>query len=404
VIYRADWVLPIAGPPLAGGWVAVEDGRVTGVGGPPAPSGAVDLRRMALLPALVNAHTHLELSHLHHAVPPAARMVDWVRDLLAVRRAWPDPDAPAVIDAARAAITASLAAGTGLVGEVSNTLATVPLLAEAGMPAQVFHELLGFGAPDAAALAAAARARLADVAPGPGTLVRLSLAPHAPYSVSPALFAALATDLEVHGGRSTVHLAESPEEVEFLARGTGPWRTLLEDLGAWNDAWRPPGVSPVAYLADLGALDGRVAAVHATQCTGGDLDRLRALGVPVVACPRSNQHVGVGVPPLEAFYAMGVTVALGTDSLASVETLSVFDELAEARRLAPRVPAGRLLESATVNGARALGFADVLGTLETGRLARLIAVRVPEGAADVEEYLVSGVGPSAIEWLEAATA
>jgi cytosine/adenosine deaminase-related metal-dependent hydrolase len=101
---------------------------------------------------------------------------------------------------------------------------------------------------------------------------------------------------------------------------------------------------------------------------------------------------------------MDVTVALGTDSLASVDTLSVFDELAEARRLAPRVPARRLIESATVHGARALGFTDLLGTLEPGRMARLIAVRLPEAVGDVEEYLVSGVDPDAIEWLEAATA
>ena len=156
--------------------------------------------------------------------------------------------------------------------------------------------------------------------------------------------------------------------------------------------------------AERGFLDGRVAVVHATQCTGDDLDRLRALGACVIACPRSNRHVGVGAPPLEAFYAMKVVVALGTDSLASVDTLSVFDELAEARRLAPRVPARQLLESATLAGARALGFADLLGTLEPGRLARVIAVRLPEGVADVEEYLVSGVDPASIEWLEAATA
>jgi cytosine/adenosine deaminase-related metal-dependent hydrolase len=404
VIYRADWVLPVAGPPLAGGWVAVEDGRIAAVGGPPAPDGAVDLRRVAVLPALVNAHTHLELSHLHRRVPPATRLVDWVRGLLTARRSEPDPGAPAVVDAARAAITASLAAGTGLVGEVTNTLLAVPLLAEAGLPARVFHELIGFGAADAAALAGAARARLEAAAPSGDVPVRLSLAPHAPYSVSPALFAAIAADLDAHGGRSTVHLAESPEELEFLARGTGPWRDLLEELGAWTDAWRPPAISPVGYLADLGFLEGRVAAVHATQCTGEDLDRLRALGACVVACPRSNQHVGVGVPPLEAFYAMDVTVALGTDSLASVDTLSVFDELAEARRLAPRVPARRLIESATVHGARALGFTDLLGTLEPGRMARLIAVRLPEAVGDVEEYLVSGVDPDAIEWLEAATA
>ena len=121
------------------------------------------------------------------------------------------------------------------------------------------------------------------------------------------------------------------------------------------------------YLADLGFLDSRVLAVHGVQFDGDDLARLRALGTTVVSCPRSNRYVGVGAPPLEAFYAMDVNVAFGTDSLASVADLNMFAELAEARRLAPRVPARTLLESATACGARALGFGDEFGTIEAGK-------------------------------------
>jgi 5-methylthioadenosine/S-adenosylhomocysteine deaminase len=110
--------------------------------------------------------------------------------------------------------------------------------------------------------------------------------------------------------------------------------------------------------------------------------------------------VGVGSPPLDAFYASGVSVAFGTDSLASAPDLNLFSELAEARRVAPRVPAARLLESATLSGARALGFGDDLGSIEAGKRAALIAVRVPEAVSDVEEYLVSGIDPGAVAWLD----
>ena len=100
---------------------------------------------------------------------------------------------------------------------------------------------------------------------------------------------------------------------------------------------------------------------------------------------------------------MDVNVAFGTDSLASVADLNLFSELTEARRIAPRVPARRLLESATLIGARALGFGDDFGSIDVGKRAALIAVRIPAGVDDVEEYLVGGIEPDAITWLDAAT-
>jgi cytosine/adenosine deaminase-related metal-dependent hydrolase len=99
---------------------------------------------------------------------------------------------------------------------------------------------------------------------------------------------------------------------------------------------------------------------------------------------------------------MDVKIAFGTDSLASVSDLNMFAELARARQLAPRVPARALLESATRCGAAALGFDDEFGTIEAGKRGALIAVRVPDNVEDVEEYLVSGVGPAAVSWLDAA--
>jgi len=158
----------------------------------------------------------------------------------------------------------------------------------------------------------------------------------------------------------------------------------------------------VAYLSDLAFLDRSVLVVHGVQFEGEDLSTLAALGLTIVSCPRSNEYVGVGAPPLEAFYAMDVDVAFGTDSLASAPDLNVFAELAEARRLAPRVPARRLLESATCIGARALGFENELGTIEPHKRASLIVVRLPDAVTDVEEYLVSGISPEAISWLNRA--
>ena len=118
-----------------------------------------------------------------------------------------------------------------------------------------------------------------------------------------------------------------------------------------------------------------------------------------MTCPRSNMWTGAGTPPIERFYASGVRVAIGTDSLASVVDLNLFAELAAVRRLAPGVPAARILESATLQGADALGFAADYGSIEPGKRADLIAVRIPRGLEDVEEYLLRGIEPDAIQWL-----
>jgi len=395
-VYTAEWVLPMTGEPMHRASISIENGRIAAVGRDGA--GATDLGRVAIMPALVNAHTHLELSYLRGRVPPTAKFLDWIRTIMATRRQYPDAADPHIVEAARAAIAEAHASGTGLLGDISNTLVTAPLLRDASMPAHIFYELLRFNASEAESMTREARAK-ADAAVYPGGDVRVSLAPHAPYSVSPALFTAIRADLDAHSGQMTsVHLGESPEEMEFIRRGSGPWRDLLEELGVWTDAWEAPGTSPVAYLEQLGFLDRRVLAVHGVQFDGDDLDRLRARDMTIVSCPRSNQHVGVGAPPLEAFYAMDVNVAFGTDSLASAPDLNLFSELAEARRLAPRVPARALLESATCQGAAALGF-DEFGTIEPGKRAQLIAVRTPAGVDDVEEYLVGGIEPAAVRWL-----
>ena len=409
VLHRAAWVLPIAAPPIRDGWVLVDGGRIVAIGGADdrVPSGvtvdevdSATSETRAILPGLVNAHTHLELSYLHGRIGSTTQFVDWVRAILSARRENSDPDDPAIVGAAARAIDDARAAGTALFGDISNTLMTVPLLRERGTPAQVFYELTGFTESAPEARVAEARARADAVASGD---VRVSLAPHAPYSVSAALFRAIRADLDAHPGAvASVHLGEPPDEIELLRRGTGPLRSVLEELGRWPANWRPPGVGPVEYLGVLSVLDSRLLVVHGVQFDRDDLARLRARRVPIVACPRSNLGVGVGSPPLQSFYDMKLDVAIGTDSLASAPDLNVFAELREARRIAPRVAARQLLASATLVGARVLGFQRELGSIEAGKRAALLSVRIPNPATDVEEYLVSGrVSVSDIRWLDA---
>jgi len=389
--YRAAWVLPISSPPIRDGVVSVERDLIVGVNDS-ADGEVTDLGSVAILPGLVNAHTHLELSWMRGQVPPGGSMPAWASKLMALRRSVshepPEPIVEAIREARRS--------GTCLVGDVTNTFATYEPLLDSELSAALFRELLGFSAPDPQVIVRAAEEQIAALTPV--AWLRPSIVPHAPYSVSPALLRAIA---EATRGRPlSVHLGESQQEVEFLRGGTGEWRTLLESLGVWNPEWTAPGCGPVDYLDRLGMVDEHLIAVHGVHFTDEDLARLAAARATVVACPRSNRWTGAGTPPLDRFYASGLRVAIGTDSLASVEDLNLFAEMAAVRRLAPSVPARRILASATLAGAEALGFAPELGSIEPGKRAQLMAVTVPAGVADVEEYLLTGIEPAAVRWLD----
>jgi aminodeoxyfutalosine deaminase len=414
--YRASWVLPISRPPIQDGWVAVDGGRIVACGGgasgrdgDPARSGGrsplaagdstqdVDLGSVAILPGLVNAHTHLELSYLHGQIPRCPAFVTWIRAVMSARRERLDANGPDIFEPLGGAIREAVSCGTAVVGDVTNTLITVAPLMSSPLAAVVFYELIGFNVSDPEGLVDRARTRIGACS---GDRVRVRLAAHAPYSVGPRLFRAIrnavARDALVP---SSLHLAESAEEVEFVRAGTGPWRALLEEVGAWDDGWVGAGASPLQYVDGIGVIDAQLMVVHGVHLTGADLQTLARRGATLVTCPRSNDHTGAGIPPVRAFYEAGVPVAVGTDSLASVPDLNVMAELAALRALAPEIPARTLLDSATREGARALGFAGEYGTIEPGKRARLLAVSVPAGI-DVEEYLVSGIPPDQMSWVQ----
>jgi cytosine/adenosine deaminase-related metal-dependent hydrolase len=329
---------------------------------------------------------------MRNRIPPGDSMPAWASRLMALRfDQGTDPPGPIA-----EAIREVRAAGTALVGDVTNTLAPYDLLADSALGGAIFKEILGFSAASPEQMVEKTRAELDALTPI--ARLRPSIVPHAPYSVSPALFRAIG---RAAGDRPlSVHVGESADEMQFLRDGTGAWRELLGRLGAWNDEWRPPGCGPVEYLDRLGLVNARLLAVHGTRLDDGELAVLAAAGATLVTCPRSNRWTGAGTPSIGRFYESGVRLAVGTDSLASVEDLNLFLELAEMRRLAPDVPARRLLESATIAGAAALGFAGEFGSIEAGKRADLIAVRVPRAVEDVEEYLVSGLQPDVIRWLE----
>jgi cytosine/adenosine deaminase-related metal-dependent hydrolase len=404
-VVSARWVIPIERPPIAEGAVAVaEDGTIAAVGT------RAEVRATyadapeehalgALLPGLVNAHAHLELSALADTVPGGRGLVAWAGATMAAGRALP---LPARRDAAAEAAAAAVRLGTAAIGDVGNTLAAAPGIGRAGLRGVLFHELLG--SRDAAtgdALADAAREKAsADEGGGWPADLRWTRAPHAPYSASPDLLRRIFTATAAEGHPTSVHVAEDADELALLRDGTGRWPAVLEAMGV-DPATRVSGKSPVATLADLGAFDAPAPPllVHMVHADDADRRLARRAGATVVLCPRSNLHIGGRLPDVPALLVDGVPLALGTDSLASTPDLSLWGELATLAAHVPGVPAARWLDAATRGGAHALAL-PACGTLAPGQRPGILDVLVDDAAAPLES-LVRDPTPS-LRWVARA--
>ena len=382
MLFRAGWVVPVDRPPLRDAAVVVEDARVRWVGpAAEAPAGeARDLGPGVLLPGLVNAHCHLELSHLAGRLAGAAGFVEWVDRLVAVR----GEDAPSVVRAqAAAGIDELERTGTVALGDVSNALAHLDLLARSTLRARVFFELIGWDPQAAAAVIEGARARLDAVEPAPRLTV--SLAAHAPHSVSAALLRAMAEA----GGVSALHLAESPHERRFLHGRDEDWRGFLARRGLGHVGFVPPHLSPVGYMDRLGVLRPGLVAAHGVQVDDADCALLAARGVFVVLCPRSNRALDVGLAPVPELRAAGVRLAIGTDSLASVPSLDLWEDVLALHRAFPSLEPEWLVRTAAQGGAEALGFHD-LGRIAPGAAAAFAFAEGPASLSDPLAFLLSG--------------
>jgi aminodeoxyfutalosine deaminase len=399
IVYTARHVLPVASPPLGDGAVAVQGGRIVAVGRrgevlKAAGDGAeiTDLGDSVLVPGLVNAHVHLDLSWMRDDPPPGGSYVAWFRDRL--ERVEQASEATRMESAAMA-VTEMVARGTVAVGDVAGVPWTAAILARSPLHAVVFLELTGFRSEDAERLLDRTASSLdsiesdADVKAARGR-VGVVLSPHSAHTVSAALLKALAGRAAASGEILSIHLAETPDEAAMLLDGSGPFPDLLRARGGWDETWHASGHSPVEYLDRLGVLAPRTLAIHCIHLGQQDHSKLQARGVTVVTCPRSNLRLGVGKTPVPKLLSAGIPVALGTDSLASVSDLDLFSEMAGLRREHPGLSPAAVLRMATLNGARALNFEKTLGTLEKGKLAALVAVALADPGDDPLETVTSG--------------
>jgi cytosine/adenosine deaminase-related metal-dependent hydrolase len=382
----ARWVLPVCDAPIRDGAVLVgDDGRIAAVGpdaAVPRP-GSADTRDLAdavLLPGLVNTHAHLELTALRGLVTdrPFPR---WVAAVRRLKDALPAGDFEA---AARWGVLEGFAAGITATGDTGSTGAAARAMAVLGARGIACQEVFGPDPGQCQASLAGLRAALAALAPLASARLAIGISPHAPYTVSTALLAATAALAAAEGYPVAMHVAESEEESRFVTDGEGPFADHLRGRGIAVVARE---TSPVGWALDGGLGPLRPLLIHCVHLDDEDRHRIAAAPASVAHCPWSNTALGTGRADLRALRAAGVTVGLGTDSVAAGRDLDLFTE---ARLASDGLP----MEARAVLGLITSDAAAALGLRGTGRLA-------PGAWGDATAVRLPGLADTAAEGIEA---
>jgi cytosine/adenosine deaminase-related metal-dependent hydrolase len=393
-VISADWVLPVAGPPIRDGAVAIEDGRIAAVG-PAAELGAgTRYEEAAIVPGFVNAHSHLEYA-AYAGFGDGLPFVPWILEHIQRkdRIGWDETLAIARLGAAEC-----LASGVTTVGDASHRGAAARACAELGLRATVYLEVFGQTPEEALARFETTRERAGDAF---SERVRLGVSPHTPFNISTEIYAAC-TEL---GLPMATHFSESEAEVQWLTSGTG---MLAQFAQAGFNLVRPTGTTGIRRLADARLLGPHLTAAHCVHVDDDDIALLARHDVAVAHCPRSNALLGCGIAPLSELRRVGVRVGLGTDSPNSATSFDMFDELRAAvfaarvrTRQADALSATDALELATLGSARALGLADEVGSVEPGKRADVAVVSLAGSAyvpwEDPAAAVVFGGSPDRVQ-------
>lgn len=347
------------------------------------------------MPGLINAHSHIELAPLKWRLSPTGSFMGWVRNLIEARSRIESHEWIPAIEESIDSLFQDGVIGVGDVGNldfindiVSDFRRTWPFR---GI---FFREMINPTAdagsiPDIGGLPAMSETKKSGNISGRNGF-GFTVSAHAPYSVSPWLLQEIKAWNRARGFPFAIHAAESLEEMEFLRSGTGPVRDFLEERCHWPLNYRIPSTTPVRYLHSLGLLDRNTICVHAVHLDSKEISLLASTGASVCLCPRSNMFLGVGIPQAEDLHRAGIPLALGTDSLASNDRLSIFAEMASLTGLAPGLSPVDILEAATAGGAWALGLSHRLGSLSPGKDAVFLALRSDRlPVANIVEFLVS---------------
>jgi aminodeoxyfutalosine deaminase len=375
-IYAASWLINPDDPPVAGGALLVRNGIIVDTGPLDVlrreySAPVLDYPGCVLLPGFVNAHTHLELTHFpswrlrSSADYNPRRFTDWIIQMIKISRGLTAEMYPPSI---REGVRMCLESGTTAIGEIVTNPAMAELYYHSPLAGRLYFELLGqehghFESKLAAATTAADR--------GEAQALLSGLSPHSTYTIAQEHLASIR---DVSASRAlplAIHLSESRSEADFIFDGTGELASSFYPFVGWERfLGRPARCSSTELLDRSGLLTPTTLAVHCVHVSVADARIIKSRGVHIALCPRSNKLLDVGRAPVALFKKLGIPLALGTDSLASNNSLSLWDELRFALSVFPNdLTEQDVLRMVTTGGAEALGISKTCGSLEAGKRA-----------------------------------
>lgn len=385
-IFTARWLFPITSLPIAQGAIAVEADQILAVDTldkirSQFPAAAIcDFGEAAILPGLINVHTHLELTAFRGRLEDA-HFQRWIAKLIQLKTECLSHED--LLTSARLGCLEAIRAGITTVADTADASATLAALIESGQRGIVFQECFGPRVEQAEESLLAIEKKLYTLHEsiydqGAAGRLRLGVSPHAPYSVSDRLYEKVAELTFEMALDIAIHAAESADEVKLLRDGTG---AFAESLSRRGIEFTAPGCSTIKYFKQLGVLDTAPLLIHCVTVDEEDIALLKEYGARVAHCPKSNAKFGHGIAPLTALLWEEIDVGLGTDSVASNNTCDLLEEarfcalLHRANQRDPiLLPPEALLKMITIDGARTLNLDDRVGSLEVGKQADLIAV------------------------------
>ncbi len=388
-ILKSKYLLTEPDTVIDNGAVLIDDGKIKFAGrfkdiDRPSSYETVDLGNSAIIPGLINAHTHLDLTHLHNRISCNGDFTDWIRQIIVAKEPWTEQE---YVSSIREGITKSLEAGTTTVADLNRNGLALDELRKSKIRKILFYELIDFNPDSAESTIGNYIGEINSIKKD--ELLSIGLFPHAPYTVSKELYKRCKEVSEELGIHIATHLSETNDEIEFLTRGAGRFMSLLKDLDML-DNWSHPGLRPVVYLRNMGILNDSWLLVHCNYITEEETEDIRMSGSSIVYCPRSHKFLGHENHPFRKFIECGINVALGTDSLASNDSLSILDEMKFLYENHKDVRPRDILHMGTAAGAVALRMENKIGRLEPGLEADITAIKLPEEkASNVYDGLLS---------------